>query len=298
MASISEIAAEMSKQLQPINENIQQINENFLSLSEELKSYKEKCKKMETEIDELKTSVEILNKKLIKKNLIIMGVTEKENENLREIILHLFKETLHINDITIAEIDEAYRLGKVGTNYPRAVKLSLSTNSRKSEIMKKVTALRGTNISIQNELTKKDIEDRKKLKPFLIKAKNEGLTAKFVHNKLKIGKDIYNTEEIEKLSTSNSQIRINSEGRDKATDSDEEDTLSQYSTPDQNKNNPNNANRYTAFSRTESKRKEISPLAGNEDTLYSEVQKLRSEPFSKKKTNQTTLPQSFFRQNK
>lgn len=78
----------------------------------------------------------------------------------------------------------------------RGIKIELSTRYRKMQILENAAALKGNSISIRSEYTKKVMEDRKTLKPFLTEAKRKGLKAKLVHNKLKINDKTYTVEDI------------------------------------------------------------------------------------------------------
>lgn len=311
MASIAEISQlldkELTKHLQPIKENIQEIKEEFKEIKQELTRYKTRCKETEKELSELKSTVENLNKQIIRKNLIIYGLPEQEDEKLKETFINLCKAKLQISDIASMEIEEIHRLGKNRSEgHPRAVKVVLTTLDRKREILKNTQFLKGTNMSIQKELTKKDMEDRKILKPFLIKARNEGLRSRFMDNKLKIGEKIYNVEDVKKLSKSGttSEITTNQDGIDIAGEVENfyspgpasAANTSVYHTPTQIKD-----------TKGYNKRKDISPLSDEEDdeSLRIEVEDIRSQPFTKKPSNkkignttQSTLPLSFFRQRK
>lgn len=296
MASIDEIELMFKKHLEPVLETLSEIKE-------ESKTTKEKYEKLEQHVGKIENEMEYLKSEIIKKNLILFGLPEKNNEVLEEEILKFFKEQLQQKDMSIWEISDAQRMGKKN-NFPRGVKVELTTKTRKMKILEKTKLLRGTAYRLLPEFTKKVIEDRKVLKPYMIEAREKGLRSHLVYNKIKIGEQIYTKEEItaESVMETMEIASKNIKGKDLKykkswTDSEEEDGTS-YRTPRSFKTK-NNQETAVTESKTGAipKRKDISPLITSqpEDNLRGQVQKLREEEISRKRHKQQTINSLFRR---
>lgn len=300
MASIVEIDNMLKRHLEPLNIQMVSMQKTLQEIKDENNISKENYKKLESEVKQLHSKVDYLQNELIKNNVIIFGIREVESENLVEEVLNIFKKQLDIQDINICEIADIKRIGKISPQRP--IKLQLTTKIRKMQILDRARLLKGTKIFIQPEFTKKVVEDRKILKPYMLEAREKGIRSYLLHNKIKIGEKTYTVEDLHEnqlklpltKQTPNQQIE---------EPSDEVDYEETYSTP-KNTSKPSMG--------AIPKRKDISPLEHTEhDSLTKQVQKIRDAGFSKKhkqqnitqfafseKNNQIPWPQTFFRESK
>ena len=99
------------------------------------------------------------------KNVVIMGLDEPEGEEIvNERVASLFAEKLGLSNISIPS---SKRLGKRSVPHgtrPRPVLVALDSTSTKKQIMSNRAKLAGTKIYLNNDLTKAQQEEEKKLR--------------------------------------------------------------------------------------------------------------------------------------
>lgn len=291
----------MAKLLNPISDKMDKLDLKLENIKSELGESSKKYEKLESEILEIKSDIEWLKADAIKKNLILLGMPEKPNENLLDTVMKIFTEMLHIKDISTSEVVDVKRLGKLTDNHRRAIKIELTTKLRKMEIIRNGYKLKGTEIRLTPEYTKQVLSERKSLKPLLIKARSEGVTARYIYNKLKVGDRIFTSEDVNKVTNT-----YESEEEDR----EEEDA--EFSTP---RHSARTTEKEIDFAtpiletttrtkekqkREEQKRKTISPTCnGYYNNLIQECQKQRSDSLNKKpkKLSQPTIKDSILFRN-
>nr|XP_023023462.1 uncharacterized protein LOC111511662 [Leptinotarsa decemlineata] len=144
-----------------------------------------KISSLEAENYELRVRVEEQEKKLKGNNLIVYGIQEEEGEtstSLTKTIIQIFENILHIK-LEVIEITNIYRLGR-RSNSTRPVLLTLLSNLRKIEILKNCYKLKGSNFTVSEDLTKKEVAERKILLIHLKEAKKNNRQAILRRNKL------------------------------------------------------------------------------------------------------------------
>lgn len=253
MATIEQITTEMAKLLKPLQEQVQTISDKMEKVQETMNTIriensdlKKKNEQLETEITELKSTIETLNIKLIKKNIVIFGLQEVENENLPETVSRLITNDLQIPDFKSSEISDVARIGKQIGEKPRNILVELTTKIRKNMILKNAHKLKGSDIFIQHEFTKQTLEERKALKPYLLETKKNGKVAKLRNNRLIIEGKTYKVSDIQE------------EG-----DEENEEVKWEDCDPTQNTNNKNTNNTASSSHNTTTKRKASSPPQNN-----------------------------------
>lgn len=204
---------EIFKQLGKLikEENDKQLGAFKVILKEETTEIKKEIYEIKTAITEserrikllqdsnciLQKKNEYLERKLKKNNIVIFGL-EVEKENLVNDVIRHLSELLHIN-IDISQINNVYKIGKQPTNQPIVVEfLSYLV---KVEVLKNCKNLKGTKISISDDLSKADQAVRKCLLKHQKEAKNNNLNAYIRGNKLMINNDVYTVEDLEKENT-------------------------------------------------------------------------------------------------
>lgn len=224
---------------------------------------------------------------------------EHDSENLPELMLNLFKQKLNLHDMNLLELVDVRRFGS-RANTTRAIKVELTTKIRKLKILEKAKMLKGTNISIQPEYTRKVMNERKTLKPFLIEAKNKGLQANLVYNKLKIGDRAYSIAELEKKDENNEEST--------SQESDDDEKNNAVSTPvtgftgfkSISKKFAKNTQPSTSYSQQVSKRKQYSPVYNEHEEaedIAIKAQQIRKEHYNTKRHKQQTI-NTLFREHK
>jgi len=106
--------------------------------------------------------IEMNEREKREKNVIITGVHENQHENTARVVRELIQTKLEENvDVSVCK-----RLGKYEQNRfrPRPILVVLESMEEKRRIMKSRSKLAGTNIFLNNDLTKDQMEREKKLR--------------------------------------------------------------------------------------------------------------------------------------
>ncbi|KAI5742899.1 hypothetical protein M8J77_012404 [Diaphorina citri] len=154
----------------------------------------EKLQNMEKNNETTKKRTDLLESKMKhmdrdgrKRNIIIYGVVEKDNESFRDlqnIVTWILNEKLE-SDIRREEIDDYFRLGRrTNGQKPRPIIIKLLSYWRKREIMSNSSKLKGTNLFIANDLSFEDGEEMKKLRKEMKELRNQGHQVTIKGNKL------------------------------------------------------------------------------------------------------------------
>lgn len=187
---------------------IKEIQKDVRKNNDEFKLYREQLNEAKNRIDNLeRNQVDIIkqlndNGSLFKRltntygrnNLVIFNIEETSNETtaeLLQIVLQLFSSKLNIN-IEARDIDNIFRMGRVKGMRP--ILLKLQSFLQKLEILKVSKKLKGTNIVISNDFSEEVRKIRKKLIPFLMKARDEKHLAYLRNDKLVINGKMFSLE--------------------------------------------------------------------------------------------------------
>lgn len=132
--------------------------------------------------------LKVVEKEIIKRNLIIFGIQEGE-ENYWELENRVINVLNNIIDnFTYNDVDFIYRLGKREENQNRPIKIGLIAWRKKLEILGNTKKLKGTSIYIEEDLPKDIRDQNKELIPLMIQKRKEGKFA-IVRNGKLITKD-------------------------------------------------------------------------------------------------------------
>lgn len=127
-------------------------NEKFELQEKKINNLEKEVKNLQTEIEEIREEKENMEQYSRRNNLRIFGVQEKETENTQEIVVKLIEEKLKYK-INPEEIESCHRVSTKSTNKSRPILLKLTTNKTKNDIYYKKKALKGTKITIREDLT-------------------------------------------------------------------------------------------------------------------------------------------------
>lgn len=101
----------------------------------------------------------------------------------------------------------------VQNDKPRPILVTLSTERNKRfEILKNAFKLKGTNLKITADFTKKALEEKQKLREHLILARNNGYTARISYNKLVFNGEFYKVSELENIDSESPYSTDKTEG--------------------------------------------------------------------------------------
>lgn len=198
-------------QVQTVMEDKQEILEAIaklqINIKEDIKNLKEDMVKQYEEtaydLQQIKTKqekndkkIQNLEKEVRRRNIVIYGIEEEENNyfELEKLILNLFTNKLRTT-CTQEEIDFVKRLGKKQGNINRPVLVGLTTWGKKIKILKAKKELKGTKIYINEDFPPNILEVRKDLQPILMEKRKNGAKAYLKYDKLVINGIIQNEKD-------------------------------------------------------------------------------------------------------
>ncbi|XP_030745269.1 uncharacterized protein LOC115883756 [Sitophilus oryzae] len=204
--------------------------ETSAAVTSQLKEYfKEETEKLLNKINEQAHKIEILEERCTKieenqikferfikrKNLIIFGARyNKDNNNILQFTLDLLQKYLNVQ-ITENDIDNIYTLNNVSSKNGPPIKVEFVTNLKKNLIIGNCYKLKNTEISIAQDLSYEDRQERKILQEHLRQARAKNYSAKILsNNRLQINGDIYTTNQLK--ATSN-EVILQEESRSLST---------------------------------------------------------------------------------
>lgn len=194
MERIEEMFAGLSGQMKLMDNKLEHIMSDNAGLREE-------NQRLKAQLSQQGKLIESLDREMRRKNLIIKGVRDKDEENREgakeETEKILQKIGVNINMAT--EIDEIKRLGKYREGRQRPILIRLTTGNGKMRILQKSKELKGTNVWIEEDYTKETQEERRRLIPHLKEARRQGFRAQLRHDKLLIDDKIYEAKELEEI---------------------------------------------------------------------------------------------------
>lgn len=152
-----------------------------------------KVNKLEKENTQLKSKIELLERGLKKNNILIYGL-KLDTNSTSDIICKKIEELLEIS-ISKNDINNYYVV-----NAPKSpIKIELISHLKKKEIFKNCRKLKGTNISVTNDLTYKQRQDHKILTQYLKEARENKQKSYIRGNKLYIDKKQFTVDELDSL---------------------------------------------------------------------------------------------------
>lgn len=128
-------------------------------------------------------SEELFERQKRSNNVILFNMPEKgqDMEDIKNLFYNTLKETVTVSGVT--------RIGKPNRNKNRAVKVSLLNNVEVISLISKRSKLKGTNIYLSADLTRRQRETEKAARDELIQRRNNGesnIQLKYVHGVPKV----------------------------------------------------------------------------------------------------------------
>ena len=171
---------ELKKSLQFSQEEIDDLKNTVKRQSQEIKTLQEKTEKT----DELAEKVRVQDDMSRRNNLRMEGMPEKETENYEQTQAQI--ETLLSNKMNIAvKLESANRVGKKNNSRsPRPIIARFATFTERQKCMKSSAKLKGTNIYINEDLSKETAQRRMAKMDELREKRNQGFLAYFIGDRL------------------------------------------------------------------------------------------------------------------
>ena len=167
------------------------VQENVKDLKNENKMLKQKVSRMETQLVALDEQTNNLERKSRERNLRLVGVPEHEGENCS-----IIAQRVMLKFTEDAVIEAAHRTGrhtvKDGRRQHRQIIFRVKSLDHKILALKlQRQRLANENYHLINDLTKADLEKKRKLQPVMEKARAEGKKAVFVRGNVFIEGRLY-----------------------------------------------------------------------------------------------------------
>lgn len=182
LQSIQVDIASNKKEMKEMENNIKEsINKN---VNEKFLIFENKTKQLETKIDQQQKTIQILDKQLRKKNIIFFGIEEKEKgyESLLSIVLDIINNMMGIA-CQKWEIEHVNRMGKK-LGKVRPVVVTITTTSRKIELLKNKKSLDGTNIYLKEDFPPSVLQKRRELQEDLKREREAGKKVALHYDKI------------------------------------------------------------------------------------------------------------------
>lgn len=168
--------------------------ENLTAVLEQAHS---KITDLENKNRQLSAQVKNLSRESKKNNILIFGIEESEGEDIYNIIISFFINTLLV-PTSKSEINHAYRFGKASQNI-RPIMVKLVNFHKKIDLLKNGYTLKGSSVSISSDLLKEDREIQKILRKHQKQARDQQLNATIRNNKLVVNEVAYTVDDLKSL---------------------------------------------------------------------------------------------------
>ncbi|KAG5874245.1 hypothetical protein JTB14_028122 [Gonioctena quinquepunctata] len=194
---MSSIGIESKRIIEEIQQNRVELK-NAIEASEariqlRIEESNERIRQLETENSILKLEIEKLERQQKKGNIVIFGLNKERHEITFDVIRNELKSLLQI-DVSLNQIKDIYSLGS-SKNSP--VKVEFASNITKKQVFANCKKLKGTGISISQDLTTRQREELAVLKRHLQTHKqNKNENAYIKGNKLVVNKIEYTVQQL------------------------------------------------------------------------------------------------------
>lgn len=191
---LKNIDNKLAKKIDEVQEEVRSLR---ISVNEDIGVLKEKVNCLEEQNSLLKEKLKYIERKNKQNSVIIYGLEEQEGENqskLLEEILKLINSIIKV-ELVPFEINNIYRIGK-NVNTRRPILVSFVTTLKKQEVIRNGKRLKGTEISISEDLIDEDREERKILVEALKQARNQNKKAVIRGNRIIIDSTKFSATDI------------------------------------------------------------------------------------------------------
>lgn len=198
LRAIGELGKDLREDIRSINDKLAALEKKIDNYETTVENLKQHNKALEDRVLQLENKIKTSQDQKRQYNVILHGIEDgdtKPQETYQR--AYSLMEELQLPNINI---DQAYRLGKPGqkTQNPRPIMIKLTSVMDKEMVIHKSREIPYKNRPRLTEDFPPELRDtRKKLIPFLIKAKNNGKKASLTRDKLRIESKMYSLEDLE-----------------------------------------------------------------------------------------------------
>lgn len=167
------------------------INSEIEELRNIIKKEQKERNELEIKYENLQNKYMLLEKKLRKNNIVIFGI-ENANENLLDSTINKLNEHLNLN-IQPGDINNIFTIGK---KQEKPIIVQFVSYLTKLDVLRNCKKLKGTKITISEELSVEEREKNKILRKHLIEARSKNLNAYIKNFKLYVSGEEYTPEQL------------------------------------------------------------------------------------------------------
>uniref|UniRef100_T1I926 Endonuclease-reverse transcriptase n=1 Tax=Rhodnius prolixus TaxID=13249 RepID=T1I926_RHOPR len=229
---LSKFEEKLLAEIKEMRSGINSLNDKFEALSSAYVTCKEECESLKKVVSDQSTKIKYLEKQLKRKNLIFWGIPEIKDETnvrLEETMIDLLREKLQI-ELLPNEVSSIRRFGRP-RDHIRPICMELVSEKRKIEILKSSSGFKGSKMGVSLDFPKDVAEERKKLKPFYEKAKQEGHKVKMIGDKLLLRNKLYSLSDLKEDRSLSAGTVLGMNNLVKQSDAKKEDVSSPLKNP-------------------------------------------------------------------
>ena len=178
----------LKKEVETLKNENSELKQSLMFTLAELEDLKKSSKehsKMIANISEEDTSMSDISERLRamedysrRTNIVVDGIPERNDENneqLQASVANFFKEKLSIDP----DIEVVHRIGRTLGDRPRSVMIKLRQYKHRQECLNSASKLRGTNVFLNEDVSKATMQIRKEKLPELKEKRRQGFIAYF-----------------------------------------------------------------------------------------------------------------------
>lgn len=181
------------------------INKNTLEIKTEIKSineiFNEKLNNLEAKYQKIEEKINLIERANRKNNIVIFGILPKKEDLLKTTLAQLNK--LFDSNLGDKDINNIYSIGKKNT-----IIVEFTSYLQKKKIFQKLHRLKGTGISITNDLRPEDQKINKILVKHLKEARAKNQQAQIKNFKLLVNGIPYSAQELENPTGLDSEVEF------------------------------------------------------------------------------------------
>ncbi len=190
---LNKTVAEQGDSLAYLHDEVQEIKDDMGVMKEEQNQLKHRMtisssEQYMEEVHSLRLGVQNLERKARERNARIVGYKEEHGENCNKIVEYIIHNKLGCR----AVVELAHRTGRRDTGRPRHILFRVSSAQDKWQILKNQRmALNGQGYYIIDDLTKADMDTKKRLQPVIQQARDKGQKWQFKNGQLIVNGQLY-----------------------------------------------------------------------------------------------------------
>lgn len=177
-----------------LEEKVDLILKTVVKTSTEITELKNENNGLKEKIVKLEKNMDYLESQLMQNEIFFYGITNDDIElEVLNVINNIIKLPFRVTTDHIQKVNE------IGKGEKKDILIKFVSLKTRNAILKNAKNLRNTKYAVAPRFTRKVMEERQLLKPYLQSAKKLGQEAKLINNTICINKKIYNLEQCKSL---------------------------------------------------------------------------------------------------